>query len=348
LSLHSAGVSTASKAPAPMASKTIPAFSCTLTVTTRMAHGHFCMISRVASTPFFFGMIRSIKTKSGVSFKHIATASTPSLAIHATSTELVGERDGLWIASRDVVWQWQLTQTDLPVCAPLACEDEVPQCKPMRKTGAGLVDQARWQDLLAQRTVPIGPRLPSVAATGLGARSLHETWLPLTVLNGTLVVRVETHWLLCEGGSGGRVQVKRLEPPLPAMRPLFAATGDLPPELRALATGGAPQWAGLQQAVDAQGRWRIHDEWLVPLPAEVSEIAMESEYSRARTPAERLPTGLAADARGSPSLRGTELVKGASEEDEPRWGWSRLYASGERREQLRRVFVGEEAPPPAK
>ncbi len=267
------------------------------------------------------------------------------LSIQATSTELVGERDGLWIASRDVIWHWLPTQTDLPVCAPLACEDEVPRCKPMARTGAGLVDEAQWQDLLATRTVPVGPRLPSVAATGLGARSLHEAWLPLTVLNGTLLLRVETHWRLCDGGGGGRVQVKRIEPPLPVLRPLYGGDGELPPELRLLGQQGRPLWGGLQQNVDADGRWRVHDEWLVPLPAEVSEIAEESQYTPARSPAERLPAGLAADARGAPSLRGSELIKGATEADAPRWGWSRLYATGERRAQLRRRFVGEEPAP---
>ena len=263
------------------------------------------------------------------------------LAIQATSTELVGQQDGLWIAARDAIWHWQPTQTDLRVCAPLACEEEVPRCNPIGRTGEGAIDEAAWEDLLGARNVPVGPRLPSVAATGLGAKSLHEAWLPLAVVNGTLVLRVETHWRLCEGGGAGRVQVKSIAPPLPAMRPLFAPSGTSPPDLRSLAVDGQPLWGGVHQGVDGEGRWHVHDEWLIPLPAEVSEVAVESLYTSTRTPAERLPGGLGAEARESPSLRHAAIAKGASEDDAPRWGWSRLHAGAEKREALRRAFADE-------
>jgi hypothetical protein len=266
------------------------------------------------------------------------------LAVEATSTEVVGQQDGLWIAARDAIWHWKASQRDLPVCAPLACEEPGeagPVCKPMGKTGAGMVDEATWEDVLSMRSVPIGPRLPGIAATGLGAKSLHEAWLPLAVVNGTLVLRVESHWRLCDGGGGGRVQVKLIAPPLPAMRPAFALAAVAPPELRAIGATDQPIWGGVHQGVDGEGRWHVHDEWLIPLPAEVSEVAVESLYSSARTPAERLPAGLGADARESPSLRHAAMAKGASEDDAPRWGWSRLHAVGERREALRRAFVAE-------
>ncbi len=266
------------------------------------------------------------------------------LAVQATSTELLGERDGLWIAARDAIWHWEPTQADLPVCAPLACEEDVPHCKPMGKTGAGTVDQATWQDLLSERSATVGPHLPSMAAIGLGAKALHETWLPLAVVNGTLLLRVETHWRLCDGGGGGRVQVKTLAPPMPTMRPLFMTAATLPPELRAMAGGTEATWGGIHQGIDDQGRWHVHDEWLIPLPAEVSEVAVESLYAQARTPAERLPGMLAVEARESPLLRGVELAKGASEDDTPRWGWSRLHTTGEKREALRRAFAGESVP----
>ena len=265
------------------------------------------------------------------------------LAVQATSTELIGQQDGLWIAARDAIWHWLPGQRDLPVCAPLACEEPGeagPRCKAMAKTGAGMVEEATWEDVLSGRSVPIGPRLPGMAATGLGAKSLHEGWLPLAVVNGTLVLRVETHWRLCEGGGGGRVQVKLIAPPLPAMRPAFATAAIAPPELRSLGGDAQPVWGGVHQGVDGEGRWHVHDEWLIPLPAEVSEVAVESLYSSLRTPAERLPAGLAAEARESPSLKHAAIAKGASEDDAPRWGWSRLHADGERRDALRKAFAG--------
>jgi hypothetical protein len=52
-------------------------------VTTRIAQGLCAMICRVASTPSMPGMIRSISTRSGVSFFAQATASAPSIAVQA-------------------------------------------------------------------------------------------------------------------------------------------------------------------------------------------------------------------------------------------------------------------------
>ncbi len=263
------------------------------------------------------------------------------LSIQATSTELVGQREGLWIAARDAIWHWNPEVTDLPICGPLACEEEVPHCKPMRRTGGGTVDTCAWRDLLTDRSVPVGPRLPEMAGLGLGATSLHETWLPLAVVNGRLLLRVETHWRLCDGGSGGRVQVKMLTPPMPMLQPLFVTAAVLPPELRTLAQGGQAVWGGIHQGVDDAGRWHIHDEWLIPLPSEVTDAAVETLYTQARVPAERLPGSLTSDARESPSLMHAAIAEGAVEDDAPRWGWSRLQVGAQKRDELRRAFVGE-------
>ena len=80
----------------------------------------------------------------------------------------------------------------------------------------------------------------------------------------------------------------------------------------------------------------------MPLPAEVSEVMVESQYSQVRVAAERLPGRLADQAREAPRLVGAAVVEGASEEDTPRWGWSRLHVMGERRDALRRAFGGGE------
>ncbi len=77
-------MSTASSAPWPIASNTRCAFVPTLDVTTRIAHGVFAMICRVASTPSMRGMIKSMRIRSGVSLAHMVTASAPSRATQTT------------------------------------------------------------------------------------------------------------------------------------------------------------------------------------------------------------------------------------------------------------------------
>src|SRR5207342_2725329 len=79
----SSGVSTASSAPWPIASKTRQLCAPMEAVTTRIAQGLCAMICRVASTPSMPGVITSISTRSGVSFFALATASAPSIAVHA-------------------------------------------------------------------------------------------------------------------------------------------------------------------------------------------------------------------------------------------------------------------------
>src|SRR5689334_6472463 len=83
LGLSRTGVFTASSAPAPIASNTFEELSSTFAVTITMAHGELAMIRRVASTPPIFGIIKSIRIKSGVSAAQRATASSPSSATHA-------------------------------------------------------------------------------------------------------------------------------------------------------------------------------------------------------------------------------------------------------------------------
>ncbi|EDT05512.1 hypothetical protein BamIOP4010DRAFT_0916 [Burkholderia ambifaria IOP40-10] len=79
------GVSTASSAPAPIASNTRHAFAPMQLVTIRIAHGRpERMIRRVASIPSHFGMIRSISTTSGGCAAHSSTACAPSVATHST------------------------------------------------------------------------------------------------------------------------------------------------------------------------------------------------------------------------------------------------------------------------
>ena len=81
----SLGVSTASSAPAPIASNTRQAFAPMQLVTIRIAHGRSDrMIRRVASIPSNFGMIRSISTISGGCAAHSSTACAPSVATHST------------------------------------------------------------------------------------------------------------------------------------------------------------------------------------------------------------------------------------------------------------------------
>ncbi|VWC41163.1 hypothetical protein BST28156_07006 [Burkholderia stagnalis] len=78
-------MSTASSAPAPIASYTRHAFAPMLLVTIRIAHGRpDAMIRRVASTPSNFGMIRSISTTSGGCAAQNSTACAPSVATHST------------------------------------------------------------------------------------------------------------------------------------------------------------------------------------------------------------------------------------------------------------------------
>ncbi|MCY1412119.1 hypothetical protein D9M71_275170 [compost metagenome] len=80
----SAGVSTTSRAPWPMASNTRCTFCLRSTVTMTMAHGVSAMIRRVASTPSITGMIRSMRIRSGNCSVHRCTASAPLLATHTT------------------------------------------------------------------------------------------------------------------------------------------------------------------------------------------------------------------------------------------------------------------------
>jgi hypothetical protein len=77
------GVATASRAPQPMASKTLAAFPSTVAVTTRIALGVSFMILPVACTPSMTGMIRSIRMRSGRSWRHFSTASRPFTATQA-------------------------------------------------------------------------------------------------------------------------------------------------------------------------------------------------------------------------------------------------------------------------
>ena len=78
------GVATTSRAPAPMASKTLEELPVTEAVTIRIGHGDCRMIRRVASTPSITGIMRSMRTRSGMSSTHRSTASWPFLAIQAT------------------------------------------------------------------------------------------------------------------------------------------------------------------------------------------------------------------------------------------------------------------------
>ena len=82
--LPSSGVSTASSAPWPIASKTRLALTRTLPVTIRIAHGVLAMIRRVASTPSITGMIMSIRIRSGVSFAQSADRLGAVRAIQTT------------------------------------------------------------------------------------------------------------------------------------------------------------------------------------------------------------------------------------------------------------------------
>ena len=83
--LVNVGVSTASSAPAPIASYTRHALAPTLLVTTRIAHGWLdAMMRRVASTPSKRGMIKSISTTSGGCAAQKSTACAPSVATHST------------------------------------------------------------------------------------------------------------------------------------------------------------------------------------------------------------------------------------------------------------------------
>ena len=68
----------ASRAPAPRASNTLAEFPSTVAVTTRIAQGLWSMMRRMASTPSIFGIIKSIKIRSGVSCADFLTASAPS------------------------------------------------------------------------------------------------------------------------------------------------------------------------------------------------------------------------------------------------------------------------------
>lgn len=80
----SVGVSTASSAPAPIASYTYDAFAPTFAVTIRIAHGERSMMLRVADTPSMRGITRSIRTRSGGCATQKSTACAPSVATHST------------------------------------------------------------------------------------------------------------------------------------------------------------------------------------------------------------------------------------------------------------------------
>ena len=271
----------------------------------------------------------------------LQTDETIWLAVSATGTEEVGVRPGLWLAAGDAIWQWTTTPEDLPVCALGGCLSDVPVCKKAKKTLMGLVDRVSWQALGQGAPQPVGPRLPEVAALGLGAQSLAEHWSPLALIDGQLLVRVERVWQACDGDAlRQQTHLYVISPPQPTLRPLLASART-PADIVALPGGDAAVWVGMRQTVLASGRWRTDDEWAVPA---VDQPAVSTPSMAVGAPVTTMTTALAALLPGDFQRRAkwTPRLRDPRPEWQPdgqgmrsRLGWSRLAVGAERRTQLR-------------
>lgn len=264
------------------------------------------------------------------------------LAVQATGTEELARRPGLWLATATGIWQWHVQLEDLAVCGTMGCEEDPPRCKAQKKTGEGLVDRVSWQNLLTEQEIALGPRLPPTTPVGLNAQGLQETWLPLALLDGTLVVRVEARWRPCDAEAqhgGGRTQVLRVAPPQPTLRPFALQTAGIPAEVRALPGGEQAKWAGLHQILEQDGRWRIEDEWAVPLPDSPTESAPLTEI--VQVAAGRLPSELAGQALEAPRIQQPPRAWTGAGGETQRLGWSRLNVPAEKRAELLQAFLAE-------
>lgn len=279
--------------------------------------------------------------------------------IQPGSSQVVGGREGLWLAARDDLYGWKQTRRRIRACEPAACNDPDGSCESVLVGGGpfqGRIDDVELLGLTTGKKRLLGPKLPDSAALDLGTPGLHRFIRPTAQLGPLLLVQVVTETMSC-GPMHGDTAVESRQAVVPDGALLPVADGALeaellstiePEELRVLGSehpqaNGPLRWITLHQHLGPDGSWSLEHEFGRSQLAEVGPSATHTTRARVAT----LPTAWQELWTLAPPLHevAEELPVQPIEDGEVHAGWSWVRQAGERRAELRQRFLASQKAP---
>lgn len=263
------------------------------------------------------------------------------LRVSAGKPEVLARRNGIWLASRDGIYEIRFKRRALATCNRATCEGPDSHCYIVAaaRSTESWVTEAFFVNLADGRQHLIGPQLPSTMATALDAMGYRREMEVVSSFDASVEVRIRTQVTSC-GASDAQITLDAMIATVPLSRLEAIASPREAAELLALdgpksePRQGDKQnerrsvtWLDYRQTLDDQGNWvNFHDLMEPPTPDLPEPLLWPVPASRA--PRRLRPAGLP-----PPNVIGLPLFVHDAEA-ETRAGWSWLRQDGAERQSL--------------
>lgn len=279
--------------------------------------------------------------------------------IHGAASQVLGSRDGLWLAARDDIYGWKQTRRRVRACEPAACNDPDGSCESVMVGGGpfqGRIEDVELVALTTGKKRPLGPKLPDSAALDLGTPGLHRYIRPTAQLGPLLLVQVVTETLSC-GPMHGDTAVEPRQAVVPdgALQPIADASLEAQ-LLQSIAAAdlavlsaehpqavGPMQWLTLHLSLGTDGAWALEHEFGRQQPSEVGPAVLRTARARVAV----LPAAWQEHWSAAPALAevADELPAQPKELGEVHAGWSWVRQLGDQKSVLQKQFLASSKAP---
>lgn len=267
------------------------------------------------------------------------------LRVSSAKPELLARRSGIWLASRDGIYEIRFKRRALATCNRATCEGADSHCYIVAAAHSteSWVTEAFFVNLSDGRQHLIGPQLPATMATALEAMGYQRELEVVSSFDTAVEVRIRTQITLC-GASQADITVDAMLATVPLARLDPIASPREAAEL--LATDGpraepragdkqkerhVAAWLDYRQTLDDQGHWLNFHDLIEPPTADVPEPLLWP-VAATRAPRRLRPAGLP-----PPNVVGLPAFAHDAEA-ETRAGWSWVRQDGAQRDALRARF----------
>jgi len=273
------------------------------------------------------------------------------LRVSSAKPEVLARRNGIYVASRDGIYEIRFKRMALATCNRATCEGADSHCYIVAaaRSTESWVTEAFFVNLTDGRQRLIGPQLPATMATSLQAMGYQRELEVVSSFDTAVEVRIRTQVILC-GASQAEISIDAMLATVPLARLDPIASPREAAEL--LATDGpraeqrpgdkqkarpVAAWLDYRQTLDDQGNWLNFHDLIEPPTADVPEPLLWSVAAR-RAPRRLRPAGLQ-----PPNVVGLPAFAHDAEA-ETRAGWSWVRQDGAQRQMLLARFGEPQKP----